>query len=94
MYQTTKSDKKESVWLSKLLLSCSLKGSFIPKVEARDFRHFARFRKKIIEEIACEKNGIIKVLEGANIKLSSVLSNFDGVAGNRIIDTLIEERVM
>lgn len=85
-----KTDKKDSVWLSKLLLSGLLKGSFIPKVEFRDLRDLVRYRKKIVEEIAREKNRIIKVLEDANIKLSSVLSNVDGAVGNRIIETLIE----
>jgi transposase len=85
-----KTDKKDSVWLSKLLLSGLLKGSFIPKVEFRDLRDLVRYRKKIVGEIAREKNRIIKILEDANIKLSSVLSNVDGAVGSRIIDSLIE----
>lgn len=85
-----KTDKADSIWLSKLLLSGLLKGSFIPKVEIRDLRDLVRYKKKIIGEIAREKNRIIKVLEDANIKLSSVLTNVDGAVGNRIIDALIE----
>lgn len=84
-----KTDKKDSAWLSKLLLSGLLKGSFIPKVEIRDLRDLVRYRKKIIESISKEKNRIIKILEDANIKLSSVLSNVDGAVGSRIVDSLI-----
>jgi len=73
-----KTDKKDSIWLSKLLLSGLLKGSFIPKVEFRDLRDLVRYRKKVVEQISREKNRIIKILEDANIKLSSVLSNVDG----------------
>jgi transposase len=85
-----KTDKKDSIWLSKLLLSGLLKGSFIPKVEFRDLRDLVRYRKKVVEQISREKNRIIKILEDANIKLSSVLSNVDGSVGNSIIDALIE----
>jgi len=84
-----KTDKKDSKWLSKLLLSGLLKGSFIPPKEIRELRDLVRYRKKIIAQIAREKNRIIKILEDANIKLSSVLSNVDGVVGTNIINSLI-----
>lgn len=85
-----KTDKKDSIWLSKLLLSGLLKGSFIPKVEIRDLRDLVRYRRKVVGEMAREKNRIIKILEDANIKLSSVLTNVDGAVGSKIINALIE----
>jgi transposase len=85
-----KTDKKDSKWLSKLLLSGLLKGSFIPPKEIRELRDLVRYRKKLVAQIASEKNRIIKVLEDANIKLSSVLSNIDGTVGTKIINSLIE----
>ena len=88
-----KTDKKDSKWLSKLLLSGLLKGSFIPPKEIRELRDLVRYRKKIIAQIAREKNRIIKVLEDANIKLSSVLSSVDGVVGTNIINSLIAGNV-
>jgi transposase len=84
-----KTDKKDSSWLSKLLLSGLLKGSFIPPRPIRELRDLVRYKKKIVGQIASEKNRIIKVLEDANIKLSSVLSNVDGVVGTKIINDLI-----
>jgi len=85
-----KTDKKDSAWLSKLLLSGLLKGSFIPKQDIRELRDLVRYKKKIVAQIASEKNRIIKILEDANIKLSSVLSNVDGAVGTRILSDLIE----
>ena len=85
-----KTDKKDSIWLSKLLLSGLLKGSFIPPQEIRDLRDLVRYKKKIVQEVASEKSRIIKILEDANIKLSSVLSNVDGAVGTRIINDIIE----
>lgn len=84
-----KTDKKDSVWLSKLLLSGLLKGSFIPPQDIRELRDLVRYKKKIVGQLASEKNRIIKILEDANIKLSSVLSNVDGAVGNKIINDLI-----
>ena len=84
-----KTDKKDSQWLSKLLLSGLLKGSFIPPVEIRALRDLVRYKRKVVAQCACEKNRIIKILEDANIKLSSVLSNVDGAVGTKIIDDLI-----
>lgn len=85
-----KTDKKDSRWLSKLLLSGLLKGSFIPPCDIRELRDLVRYKKKVIEDCASEKNRIIKILEDANIKLSSVLSNVDGSVGTKIINCLIE----
>jgi len=85
-----KTDKKDSRWLSKLLLSGLLKGSFIPPVDIRELRDLVRYRKKVVAQAASDKNRIIKILEDANIKLSSVLSNVDGAVGSKIIDKLID----
>jgi transposase len=85
-----KTDKKDSIWLSKLLLSGLLKGSFIPPKDIRELRDLVRYKKKLVAQVASEKNRIIKILEDANIKLSSVLSNVDGAVGTKIINSLIE----
>jgi transposase len=85
-----KTDKKDSRWLSKLLLSGLLKGSFIPPCDIRNLRDLVRYKKKVVAQASSEKNRIIKILEDANIKLSSVLSNVDGVVGTKIINSLIE----
>ena len=84
-----KTDKQDSQWLSKLLLSGLLKASFIPPVEIRDLRELVRYKKKVVAQAASEKNRIIRILEDANIKLSSVLTNVDGAVGSRIIDDLV-----
>jgi transposase len=84
-----KTDKKDSRWLSKLLLSGLLKGSFIPPRDIRELRDLTRYRKKVVGQIASEKNRIIKILEDANVKLSSVLSKVDGAVGTKIINDIL-----
>jgi transposase len=83
-----KTDKRDSKWLCKLLLAGLLKPSYIPPREQRELRDLTRYRRKMIEQIASEKNRIIRLLEDCNIKLSSVLSDTQGVVGTKLIDKL------
>ena len=84
-----KTDKKDSAWSSKLPLSGLLKASFIPPRDIRELRDLVRYKKKVIGQLASEKNRIIKILEDANIKLSSVLTNVDGATGTKVLTDLI-----
>ena len=85
-----KTDKKDSKWITKLLLSGLLKGSFIPPKPIRELRDLTRYKRKVIEQISSEKNRIHKLLEDGNIKLSSVVSNLSGATATKIIDAMIE----
>src|SRR5699024_880338 len=84
-----KTDKKDSKWIAKLLLSGLLKGSFIPPKNIRELRDLTRYKRKLVQQVASEKNRIQKVLEDANIKLSSVVSNMSGATATKIIDAMI-----
>ena len=84
-----KTDKKDSRRIAKLLLAGLLKGSFIPPRTTRNMRDLTRYKRRIIEQIASEKNRIQKFLEDANIKLSSVVSSMSGVTATKIIDAMI-----
>lgn len=84
-----KTDKKDSRRIAKLLLAGLLKGSFIPTREIRELRDVTRYKKKVVQQIASEKNRVHKFLEDANIKLSSVVSNLSGATATKIIDAII-----
>jgi transposase len=83
-----KTDIKDSEWLCKLLKCGLLDHNFIPPEEMRNLRDLTRYRSKFVGMIASEKNRIIKILETANIKLSSVLTDVLGETGSRIIEDL------
>jgi transposase len=85
-----KTDVKDSEWLCKLLRSGLIRGSFIPPKEIRELRDLTRYKRKLIQAIASEKQRIQKILEDANIKLSSVASNIFGASGTRIIEELMK----
>lgn len=85
-----KTDVQDSEWLCKLLRSGLVRGSFIPPIEIRELRDLTRYKRKLIENVTSEKQRIEKVLEDANIKLSSIASDIFGVSGSRIIKELME----
>lgn len=84
-----KTDKKDSKWIAKLLVSGLLRGSFIPPKPTRELRDLTRYKRKVIEQISAEKNRIQKILEDANIKISSVVSSTSGATATKIIDAMI-----
>jgi transposase len=88
-----KTDKKDSKWISKLLLAGLLKGSFIPARDIRELRDLVRYKKKQIAHVASEKNRMIKILEDANIKISTVLSDVHGASGSKIVNDIIEGKL-
>lgn len=85
-----KTDKQDSAWLCKLLLAGLLKPSYIPAKEQRELRDLTRYRTTLIQSNASNKNRIIRILEDANIKLSSVLSSTSGAVGTKLIDKLCD----
>jgi transposase len=84
-----KTDKRDSRWLSKLLLSGLLKGSFIPERPIRELRDLTRYKTKLTNQVSAEKNRFQKILEDANIKLSSVLNDVFGATGTKIINHIL-----
>src|SRR5712692_10629306 len=66
-----KTDVKDAEWLADLMRHGLLKPSFVPERWQRELRELVRYRKLLVEERARMVTRIQKVLEGANIKLSS-----------------------
>jgi len=80
-----KTDVKDSEWIADLLQHGLLKASFVPDREQRELRELTRFRKSRVEERARDINRLQKILEGANIKVSGVLSDITGVSAQRFL---------
>ncbi len=85
-----KTDVSDSEWICKLLRAGLLKGSFIPPRDIRELRDLTRYEQKLMQSISSEKNRIQKILEDANIKLSSVVSNMFGVTATKIVEELLK----
>ena len=89
-----KTDKMDSEWICKLLLAGLLKPSYIPPKEQRQLRDLTRYRNKLIQQIASEKNRMMRVLEDCNIKLSSVVSNTSGATATSLINMICDGKVL
>jgi transposase len=85
-----KTDVKDSEWIAELLRYGLLKASFVPPKGQRELRELTRFRSTFVKERANLINRAQKVLESANIKLASVLTDLDGVSGRAMLGALIE----
>ena len=76
-----KTDVKDCEWLARLLQCGLIKGSFIPPKWTRELRDLTRYRRRLVGNISSEKNRIQKILQDANIKISTVATNVFGVSG-------------
>ena len=88
-----KTDVTDSEWLCKLLRNGLLKSSFIPPRDIRELRDLTRYQKKLVQTVSAEKNRLQKLLEDANIKLSSVVSDTFGVSATAIVEALLEGKL-
>jgi transposase len=84
-----KTDVADAEWIADLLRHGLLRGSFIPDAPQREVRELTRYRRTLVEERARLINRLQKVLEDANIKLSSVVSNIMGVSARAMLEALL-----
>jgi len=84
-----KTDVKDAEWIADLLQHGLVRGSFIPERPQRELRELVRYRRSLIQERSQVINRIQKVLEGGNIKLSSVATNVVGASGRAMLEALI-----
>jgi len=85
-----KTDVKDAEWIADLVRHGLVKASYVPNREQRELREMVRYRNEIVEERARELNRIQAVLEGANIKLSSVVSDISGKSSMAILRAIIQ----
>jgi len=85
-----KTDVKDAEWIADLQLHGLLNPSFVPSKPIRELRDLTRYRRKLVESRSAERNRLLKVLETANIKLSSVAADVFGVSGMLMIKALVE----
>jgi transposase len=83
-----KTDKLDAIWLAKLAERGMLRPSFVPPKPIRQLRDLTRLRKVLIEDRTRCRQRIEKILEDAQIKLSSVVSDLFGVSGRAMLDAL------
>jgi transposase len=85
-----KTDVTDAEWIAQCLQCGLLRGSFVPPEQVRQWRDLTRQRTKLLDMHTAVVNRIHKVLEQANIKLSSVASDVMGASGRAMLRAMIE----
>lgn len=89
-----KTDMKDAEWIAKLLRCGLIEGSFVPPVEIRELRDLTRYRKKLVHDATAEKNRIHKLLQDANVKLTSHMSDVFGASGRKLLQKIVHGEVV
>jgi transposase len=88
-----KTDRRDGKRLAHLLRHGLIQASFIPPKPIRELRDLTRRRRQLLGAGASERNRIQKVLEDANVKLASVLTDLFGVSGQAMLEALLEGKL-
>lgn len=84
-----KTDQKDAEWIAQLLQHGLLRASYVPCEIIRDLRDLTRMRASLSQEVSRLSSRIQKVLEDANVKLSSVATNVLGKSGRAMLEDII-----
>lgn len=84
-----KSDTSDAMWLADLLAHGLVRASFVPPEPIRELRDLTRTRQQLGRQIVQNENRIAKILEDANIKLATVVSDLLGVSSRRMLEALV-----
>jgi transposase len=84
-----KTDVQDSEWIADLLRHDLIEPSFVPSREQRELRELTRYRTSLVQERSAEVNRLQKTLEGANVKLASVVSDLQGKSARQMLEGLV-----
>src|SRR5204863_3033070 len=84
-----KTDVNDAMWIADLLAHGLIRSSFVPPTPIHDLRDLTRTRKQLVRESAPHTLRIQKVLEDANLKLTSVISDVMGMSRRAMIQAII-----
>jgi len=84
-----KTDVGDAAWIADLLAHGLIRSSFVPPAPIQELRGLTRTRKQLVREITQHSLRIQKVLEDANIKLGSVLSDVLGQSGRAMLKAIL-----
>jgi len=83
-----KSDVNDATWIADLLAHGQIRSSMVPPGPIQELRDLTRTRKQLMREVVQHKQRIQKVLEDANVKLASVVSDVVGDSGRRMLKAI------
>jgi len=84
-----KTDRADAVWLAKVAERGMCRPSLVQPPEIRRLRDLTRYRRALVQDRTREQQRVEKLLEDAQIKISSVLSDLHGASGRSMMHALI-----
>jgi transposase len=84
-----KTDVSDAEWLASLLKHGLVRPSFVPPKPQRELRDLTRQRANLVRDRTQVLNRLQKVLEDANVKLASVVSDVNGVSALAMLRELV-----
>ena len=85
-----KTDVRDAAWLAQLLECGLLSGSFVPPRPIRELRDVTRYRRRLVEDHGREELRLQKLLQDAQVKLDSVVTDINGVSARLILNALCD----
>jgi transposase len=85
-----KTDRLDAVWLAKVVERGMCRPSLVHPKPIRQLRDVTRYRRSLVREQTREKQRLEKILEDAQIKLDSVISDLHGVSGRQMLNAMID----
>lgn len=85
-----KTDINDATWIADLLAHGLIRPSFVPPTPIQELRDLTRARKQLVNERTRYVQRIQKVLEDANIKLGSYITDLLGKSGRAVLNALVE----
>ena len=83
-----KTDAKDSEWIADLVRHGLIAKSFVPPKPIRVLRDLMRYRRKLLNSRSSERNRFFRLLETANIKVTSVATDVFGKSGIAMLEAI------
>lgn len=89
-----KTDYNDAEWIARLHRCGLIEQSFVPDEDIRDLRDLTRYRRKLLQNVTQEKNRVHKILQDANLKLTTFITDIFGVSGRALLESIVNGEVL
>ncbi len=85
-----KSDVNDAAWLASLVAHGLVRASFVPPTSTQELRDLTRTRKQMTRQRTQHVQRIHKILEDANLKITSAISDVMGRSGRAFLQAVVD----
>jgi len=89
-----KTDRKDAEHIADVTMHGLVRGSYVPDEQTQELRLLTRSRYNFQQEVTRKKNQIHNILQTANIKLTTYLTDIYGATGRSFMNLLLDGEVI